>query len=101
MQLFISVVTLCSIVCGYGRFEECVCRRSALLKSKDRSLKRNKIMYGHIGMPTEILTSTIYSQDVDFILTLSMLLLASSAKPSTITELRNYRRIKYFMKTFI
>jgi len=153
--LFLSFVTSCSLVRGYGRFGKCVFRRSAVMKSQGRREKRNKIIHGHIGLPTKIiqghiglptkiihghiglptkiihghiglptkiihghiglptkiiqghiglptkiLTPTIYSQNGDFIRTLSVLLLADSAKPSTISELRNWRRIKCFMNTF-
>ena len=111
MLLFLSFVTSCSLVRGYGRFGKCVFRRSAVMKSQGRREKRNKIIHGHIGLPTKIiqghiglptkiLTPTIYSQNGDFIRTLSVLLLADSAKPSTISELRNWRRIKCFMNTF-
>jgi len=87
--LFLSVVASSCRVCGYGHFGECVCRRSAVLMSLGRRKKLNKFMYGHIELSTKILTSTIYSQNGVFILPLSTLLLANSAKPSTIFKLRN------------
>ena len=93
MQLFLAVVESWCLVCGYGHFGECVCRRSAVSGVIRQKTKKKKMLQNyaraHLSCQLKFSLPQFTHQKGVLILSLSTLLLANSAKRSVISEPRN------------